>query len=337
MLKRFVLMVVLVLGAGLVPALAQQEGDDDSPTMESFRDFIGASGVFEPPAQSEPPPDEPEVPAETEEPEVPVGTLPRTLTNFDGGYQGAVGELQAAGVIPDGGSLVFQENRVFANARGTGYYALAENAGFPDVVMAGRISFTSTSAELESCGLVARIGGTANNVSDFLVVGITNQQFGFALESSLPSEEGIAGFGDGLGGNHHILFIAQDDTVTVYLDGELVLADFPVVERTGFYGLRITSDPDTVTDCEASNVWAYRIGSGAEVCEIIANSNVNRRSGPGTNFGVAGQLMAGEVYVATGQATDSSGFTWYELEGGAFVREDVVRAEGACAALPPAS
>ena len=73
------------------------------------------------------------------------------------------------------------------------------------------------------------------------------------------------------------------------------------------------------------------------VCEVTATNNVNRRTRAGTNFNVAGQLEVGNVAAVTGQTTDSSGFIWWQLEDGSYVREDVVVEQGDCQDVPPAS
>ncbi|MEO1667780.1 MAG: hypothetical protein AAFU54_24300 [Chloroflexota bacterium] len=271
------------------------------------------------------------------EPDAPAQPAADALTNYSGGYQAVIAELVDLGIIPDSGALVFQEDRVFANAAGSGYVSLATGSPFPDVVMAGEIDFSSNSSEFESCGLTSRMTGTTNRLDQFLTVSVSNQGFGYVLDSQLPDDEGFAGFGDltfNIDSPNHILYIVQGGEVSVYLDGELVLSGFEVTDRSGFYGLGMISDPSSVTNCEASNVWVYRIAAEAGGCEILAGGNVNLRGGPGTTFNVAGTLSGGSVSVAVAAATGADGFTWYQLEGGAYVREDVITAQGACASLP---
>jgi hypothetical protein len=66
----------------------------------------------------------------------------------------------------------------------------------------------------------------------------------------------------------------------------------------------------------------------------VTGANVNLRTGPGTNFDVAGTLAADTAMTATGQAQGADGFVWWNLESGAWVRSDVVTEEGDCASLP---
>lgn len=322
-----------------LPAPPQQDptpsGDD---TLDSLRDLLqsggggseGSGAGFGGTQQQQPtqPP-----PAPTSQP----APSASSLQNHDMGWEIAISELTALGVIPDGGSLVFQEDRVFANAAGSGYVDLASNSPFADIVMAGQINFNSTSPELETCGLTSAMTGTPQRLNDFLIVGTTNQGFAYLLDTQLPDDQGILTYGPvgyDSADPHHFLYLLIDGEVTVYLDGELQVESFPVTDRSGFYGLGMVSDPASVTNCEALNVWVYRVSSGSQACEVIAGSTVNRRSGPGTNFAIAGQLNSGSITEAVAQTTGSDGFTWYELEDGSFIREDIIRTQGACAGLP---
>ncbi|MEM6282542.1 MAG: hypothetical protein AAF787_10150, partial [Chloroflexota bacterium] len=179
------------------------------------------------------------------DPDLPPRTDTITLTDHSGGFQAAIDELITLGLIPDGGALVFQEDRVFANAAGSGYVSLATGSPFPDVVMAGEIDFSSSSTELESCGLTSRMTGNTNRLDDFLTVSVSNQGFGYVLDTQLPDEDGFAGFGDltfSIDAPNHVLYIVQDGEVSVFLDGELVLSGFEVTDRSGFYGLGMISD-----------------------------------------------------------------------------------------------
>lgn len=69
-------------------------------------------------------------------------------------------------------------------------------------------------------------------------------------------------------------------------------------------------------------------------CTVASSGTVNLRSGPGTNFDLAGTLAAGESVVATGQANGADGFVWWKLANGAWVRSDLVTITGDCELLP---
>lgn len=72
-------------------------------------------------------------------------------------------------------------------------------------------------------------------------------------------------------------------------------------------------------------------------CTITAPSNVNKRSGPGTEFARAGRLSGGESLAADGQNVGGDGFVWYRLVDASWVRSDVITASGNCEALPTVS
>lgn len=61
---------------------------------------------------------------------------------------------------------------------------------------------------------------------------------------------------------------------------------------------------------------------------------VNQRESATTDSRIVGQMAAGDVALAMGQATGADGLRWWQLAGGAWVREDVVEASGTCETLP---
>lgn len=67
--------------------------------------------------------------------------------------------------------------------------------------------------------------------------------------------------------------------------------------------------------------------------EITASASVNVRSGPGTNFGVAGNLPAGESIVAFGRNADG---TWLQISTG-WVFTELVTTTGEIEGLPVTS
>lgn len=74
--------------------------------------------------------------------------------------------------------------------------------------------------------------------------------------------------------------------------------------------------------------------TSASTCTITAPNNANLRGGPGTEFGVAGGLSAGQNAEVDGQAQGADGMTWYRLTDGTWVRSDIVGAPGECAEVP---
>jgi hypothetical protein len=70
------------------------------------------------------------------------------------------------------------------------------------------------------------------------------------------------------------------------------------------------------------------------VCTVSSGTDVNQRSGPGTDFELAGTLPNGVNAAVDGQATGADGFVWWRLGEGVWVRSDVVNEAGDCASVP---
>jgi hypothetical protein len=264
------------------------------------------------------------------------------IANYDGDWEAVVAELEAQEVIASGGSLVFQENTTFFEGQGNFFTPLATNQPFADLVMAGELSFTeSDPGQIETCSLLARIGEDANGDAEtFIDVGFVTGGDVFVQDRFSPTDDATfesVSLGLNLDQSHHLLFVLIDDTLDLYVDGELVLDDFLVGNRSGTYGIALRGAARGAR-CEGRNVWVYQAPVFTPgLCEIIPSDTVNMRSGPGTSFDRAGQLAAGTIIRAEGRATDNDGFQWWLLENGNWVREDVVRAQGDCANLPVSS
>ena len=266
-------------------------------------------------------------------------TSPQTIASFDDEWEAVVGELESQQLIAFGGSLVFHEDETFFEGQGTFFTPLARNQPFPDVVVAGELSFTASDPEqLETCSLLARVGEDANGDAETFI------DIGFATGGDLFVQDRFSATEDSfvetiplsldLSEPHHLLLILIDDLLDVYVDGELKLDDFLVADRTGTFGIVLRS-VERGARCEGRNVWVYQTPVFTPgLCEISGADAVNMRSGPGTSFDRAGRLAAGTIVRAEGVATDTDGFQWWLLENGNWVREDVVRAQGDCADLP---
>lgn len=75
------------------------------------------------------------------------------------------------------------------------------------------------------------------------------------------------------------------------------------------------------------------VGPG-DACTVQAINTVNLRGGPGTHYPQQGQLPAGQTASPAGQVQGSDGFRWWQLDGGAWLRGDLVTMAGACEAVP---
>ncbi len=266
--------------------------------------------------------------------DVPPAPAPELLNRYNAPWQDAVAELEASEFIMPGGNLVFVQPSAFAAGTGTRFQGLAQQLAHQDVIVAGRLTFTTAANPgSDSCGLVARYGSDA----DYIWVGQDSDGDVFATDyingatgSSLSADLDLTP-----GQSHHFLFIAQGTRLIVYVDGVLVLDDMRVTERAGSYGLALSST--SAANCAVNNMWVYQLAAAVEpgACQITSTGGtVNKRSGAGVNFEIVGQLAFNASAVATGQASGSDGLTWWLLDDGGWVREDVVDAQGACEVLP---
>ena len=80
---------------------------------------------------------------------------------------------------------------------------------------------------------------------------------------------------------------------------------------------------------ETGTVTLWGIAS-PDACVAIAGGNVNLRSGPGTEFDQVGTFSSGTNAYVNAQAADASGFVWWHLISGAWVRSDLVTTAGTC-------
>ncbi len=101
-----------------------------------------------------------------------------------------------------------------------------------------------------------------------------------------------------------------------------------------------TGDPNAqpaaqpTTDGSAAPPTETGAAAATVSCSVTANGTANLRSGPGTSFAKSGSLAAGTSQSVTGQATGSDGKVWYQLDGGSYVRSDLVAATGECDSVP---
>lgn len=120
----------------------------------------------------------------------------------------------------------------------------------------------------------------------------------------------------------------DDDSLQVALNGAPL-----------YYYILDGAAGDTVGE-GAGDVWFVATSDVAassdssSVCTATSASNINQRQGPGTNYFLAGALVANTPTTVIGQAQGLDGFVWWTLEGNVWVRSDLVTLEGNCDSLP---
>jgi hypothetical protein len=261
--------------------------------------------------------------------DTPPVLAPTQLASYAAPMAETMAELEASEIVSTGGRMVFAEDYVFA-AGSNLTQPLAQSLSLADVVVAGTLTYTPSATPVdESCGMLARLtdsGGLEIGIHSDGDLYLKSSDTQAALASDLDVAE-----------PHRVVMLALGPRLIVYLDGDLV-TDREIPEGSGYFGIRVQgSGPGAA--CEVRDLWVYRVPVVVEsrVCAILAaGGGVNQRSGPGTSFEIAGVLEDGASSPAVAQAAGADGLTWWQLEGGGWVREDVVTEQGACGGLPVA-
>lgn len=261
------------------------------------------------------------------------GGLPDEIEDFDGASEDVIAQLVDEGVLGSGNAFLFGEDFAFIGASGSTFTSLGRNRNRTDVVMAGELTFDSQSSDYERCGLLLRVDDSRDPVEDFLWVGLDSDG-DLAIQNNTSSGRDdsfdFVEMGFDLDEPQHLIMIARGDRLDVYVNGELTIVDYEISEVRGIFGVAQFSD-STSSSCEARNIWVYDTPFFEEgVCNVVASGTINKRSGPGTNFDLDGQMNSGETLEVDAQTEGEDGFIWYELEDGSYVREDIISLVGDC-------
>ena len=204
------------------------------------------------------------------------------LRNYDGDWEDTIAELEGNGMIGSGGNIVFVEDHAFFEGQGYWFTPMGIYDPYYDVVMAGELTFSiGHEKEFEMCNLTARIQmDPSYSVSvNYVDVGFTNEGVLVAVDRYSDYED--ANFVIGrqiydLTEPHHLVFLLQNDKLTVYVNGKLAIEDFQVEDRAGIYGLSlIGAGPDA--RCDGHDIWVYQSPSVTPgLCEAIAYNRLYR-------------------------------------------------------------
>lgn len=207
-------------------------------------------------------------------------------------------------------------------------------------MMSGELTFTTSSDpdDVELCGFLTRVRTEGNFATGYIITGfdgdgspmLLDQGDGFVIDFSFATFD--------LEEPHFYTLIVQDETLLIFVDGELVLENDELTPRQGSYGIAIDSEGFGAR-CEVDNVWIYELDNVWEddegVCGVTTNQAINLRAGPGTNFDLAGQITADDILSVDGQFLAPDGFVWWRLTTENWVRSDLVDEIGSCEDLAP--
>jgi hypothetical protein len=181
---------------------------------------------------------------------------PLTVTRYQEEPEAIIAELRERGLVPEGGSLLFEEPYAYFTGVTNGFVPLAPQRHIRNLVMAGELTFTSTAIDKpEVCWLGARMvrheRGTAS-----LRVGFVND--GRVTVNDLD-EQPVSVFANrrmDFTQPHHVLILAFGESVSVFVDGELVIDALPVTDRSGFFGIGLVGQ-ELSSRCDGQNIWVY--------------------------------------------------------------------------------
>lgn len=186
------------------------------------------------------------------------------VENYNGDPQDVIEELFTLDVIPTRGRLLFEEDYAWFEGEGNWFTPLARRSPKTDVIMAGELTFrVGAPGEFERCNLSLRIEtNNQGQATTYIDVAIVDGGDVLALDYSKPGEDATtfeyATLGLDLDDPHHLLIVALEDTLTVYVDGERVFDQLEIVERAGTFGIALVSTAQE-SRCEGRNLWVYQL------------------------------------------------------------------------------
>ncbi len=172
-------------------------------------------------------------------------------------------ELQGLGLVGTGARSQVQQNYMFLNGRGDLFVGLGTSSPSTNLVMNAQLTFNSADvSQFELCSLQARVGrdGQRNSMS-FIDVAWVNNGSVAVIDRPLPTGDAatiaVADLGLTLGSTHTLLAVINEDVLTLFVDGALVLENVPVTVREGVYGMSMVGRASSSPRCDARNVWIY--------------------------------------------------------------------------------
>jgi hypothetical protein len=174
----------------------------------------------------------------------------------------AIAELERLELIPEGGTLLLNEPLLFS-ALESGILVDEESASeYSEFVMAGLISLRPIEeGDFVFCGLITFVTGNTDDPSAFLMVGPTSEDEIIVLESHasdpephfIRRESPVDFYAP-----NHVLYIIRDQKVTVFVNGEALIENWPISfepEQTVYTGTNMERG------CVMTGVWTYGLPS----------------------------------------------------------------------------
>lgn len=174
-------------------------------------------------------------------------------------------ELDGLGrITKDGGYYAFRLGYSFVTGQSNLFMGLGMSSPATNFVLGGELTMQSNSGEIEICSLIGRVErDSGRSALTFVDAGLTNTGSAVLMDYTDPTTEAstlrVRNLNLDLSEPHHVLIVARNTEMHVFVDGQEVFHDIEVTPRSGGYGLTMVSRASGGR-CEVRNVWAYVTG-----------------------------------------------------------------------------
>jgi hypothetical protein len=256
-------------------------------------------------------------------------------------------ELEDDGLIPSGATALFSQSRLSYAGEGVQFSNFGIGTEAMNLLYSATLDFQPQSENLEFCGIAARTVREESNrqegsrslttirLSAYLMIGLDNRGNLFVADNqSEDSSATTVPLPDGMIGRIQLTALIMNNLLYVYANNILLIEGLEITEGAGAFAFVYNSSAEE-TSCLGEMLFAYTFPDVIEMtCTISPIEVANKRQAATVDAQVIGQLLAGDSIEATGQMQGSDGYTWWQLNDGTWVRDDVVLTAGFCRALP---
>lgn len=169
-----------------------------------------------------------------------------------------VNTLSLRHLLDANGTMALTVPETTANAirPGVSTIGLGQGATFSNFALGGYVNISTSRAGLGGCGLQFRASGENEYAIAYLD---TSGAYGLSRRDGEVFSEGL--FGENAtfagGGRHHLLVIASETTLYLYVDGQLA-GSTPDTAQAGTIGAAVVNFESIETTCRFENLWLWR-------------------------------------------------------------------------------
>lgn len=173
------------------------------------------------------------------------------------GVNNTIAGLQRRQLVPTGGEqiLTVPQSAWQSPRPGVFTFPLGGNLNITNLVMAATVSISQNGQGIGGCGLVLR---AASNTDYILAYLDTNGAYGLSQRMGDNFSPGIFGESQNLiGGQHHLLVIANGEKLYYYIDG-IYRGTINAPISSGAVGNAVVNFDPVDTTCNFNDVWVWR-------------------------------------------------------------------------------